>query len=353
MDIKFEKTTSPKQKPDQKNLGFGNHFSDHMFMMNYTEGKGWHDARIVPYAPISADPSMMVFHYGQAVFEGLKAYKSPDGKTLLFRPDQNMARLNVSNERLCIPQIDEAFCVEALKELVRIEEDWIPTAEGCSLYLRPFIIATDPYLGVRPADTYLFMVICSPSGAYYPEGLDPVKIYVEPRYVRATKGGLGFAKTEANYAASLKAQAEAKHKGFTQVLWLDGVQRKNIEEVGTMNVFFVIDGEIITPALEGSILPGITRKSSIELLRSKGYKVTERVLGIQEVYDAHAAGKLDEAFGTGTAAVISPIGELNWDGNAISINNGETGKISSELYDALTAIQYGKIKDDFGWVVTV
>ena len=353
MDIKVVKTTSPKQKPSQDNLGFGNHFSDHMFMMNYTTGKGWHDARIVPYAPISADPSMMVFHYGQAVFEGLKAYHALNGKTLLFRPEENMARMNISNDRLCIPQIDEAFCVEAMKELVRIEQDWIPTEEGTSLYLRPFVIATDPYLGVRPSNTYLFMIICSPSGAYYPEGLDPVRIYVEPKYVRATKGGLGFAKTEANYAASLKAQDEAKHKGFTQVLWLDGVERKYIEEVGTMNVFFVINGEIITPALEGSILPGITRKSVIELLRSKGYKVTERKLGIQEVYDAQAAGKLDEAFGTGTAAVISPIGELNWKGEAIFINNGEIGKVSAELYDTLTGIQYGKLKDDFGWVVTV
>ena len=261
VNIKIVKTTSPKQKPDQKKLGFGNQFSDHMFIMNYDPDKGWHDARIVPYAPITAEPSMMVFHYGQAVFEGLKAYKGPDGEPLLFRPDENMARLNVSNERLCIPKIDEEFCVEALKELVRIDKDWIPSEKGYSLYLRPFIIATDPYLGVRPSNTYLFMIICSPSSAYYPEGLDPVRIYVEPRYVRAVKGGLGFAKTEANYAASLKAQAEAKQKGFTQVLWLDGVERKYIEEVGTMNVFFVIDGEIITPALEGSILPGITRKS--------------------------------------------------------------------------------------------
>ena len=264
-----------------------------------------------------------------------------------------MARLNVSNERLCIPLIDEAFCVEAIKKLVSIEKDWIPSAEGTSLYLRPFIFAVDPHIGVHPAHHLIFMVICSPVGAYYPEGLNPVKIYVEQNYVRAVRGGMGFTKTAGNYAASLKAQDEAEKQHYTQVLWLDGVERKYIEEVGTMNVFFVIDDEIVTPALQGSILSGITRMSSIELLRSWGYKVSERKLSIQEVADAAAQGRLKEAFGTGTAAVISPIGQLKWGEDVMSINNGEIGPISQKLYDNLTGIQWGKLPDTMGWTVVV
>ena len=298
-------------------------------------------------------PAAMCLHYGQEVFEGMKAYKSAEGKVLLFRPEKNMARLNVSNERLCIPLIDEAFCVEAIKKLVSIEKDWIPSAEGTSLYLRPFIFAVDPHIGVHPAHHLIFMVICSPVGAYYPEGLNPVKIYVEQNYVRAVRGGMGFTKTAGNYAASLKAQDEAEKQHYTQVLWLDGVERKYIEEVGTMNVFFVIDDEIVTPALQGSILSGITRMSSIELLRSWGYKVSERKLSIQEVADAAAQGRLKEAFGTGTAAVISPIGQLKWGEDVMSINNGEIGPISQKLYDNLTGIQWGKLPDTMGWTVVV
>ena len=237
-EIKVERTGTPKAKPDQNNLGFGDYFSDHMFIMDYTEGKGWHDPRIVPYAPLALDPSTMVLHYGQAIFEGLKAYKTKDGRILLFRPHRNMERANISNSRLCIPPLDVDFAVEAIKAVVREDQDWIPDAEGTSLYIRPFIIATDPYLGVRPSLTYKFMVILSPVGAYYPEGIDPVKIYVESQYVRAVKGGMGYVKTPGNYAASLIAQVEAKKKGYTQVLWLDGVEKKYIEEVGTMNVFF-------------------------------------------------------------------------------------------------------------------
>jgi branched-chain amino acid aminotransferase len=306
-EIIIQKTNSPKPKPDQNNLGFGHYFTDHMFIMDYTDGKGWHDPRIVPYAPLELDPATMVLHYGQAIFEGLKAYKSKEGKIFLFRPFKNMERVNISNERLCIPPIDVDFSVKAVKELVKMDHDWIPSAEGTSLYIRPFIISTDPYLGVKPSSTYKFIIILSPVGAYYPEGINPVKIYVESHYVRAVKGGIGFAKTPANYAASLKAQMVAKEKGYTQVLWLDGVERKYIEEVGTMNVFFKINGEVITPSLEGSILAGITRDSAIELLKSWGVNVSERRITIQEVYDAHAKGLLDEAFGTGTAAVISPI----------------------------------------------
>lgn len=353
-EITIERTQHPKQKPtDQTRLGFGNYYTDHMFLMNYDEGKGWHDPRIVPYGPIELDPAAMCLHYGQEVFEGLKAYRTEDGRILLFRPDRNIARLNSSNERLCIPAIDEAFAVEAIKKLVSVDQDWIPTAEGTSLYIRPFIFATEAQVGVHPAQELLFAIILSPVGAYYPEGLNPVKIYVEDKYVRAVRGGMGYTKTGGNYAASLKAQDEAEKVGYTQVLWLDGVERKYIEEVGTMNVFFVIDDEIVTPELQGSILPGVTRMSCIELLKKQGYKVSERRLSIEEVAEAADAGKLKEAFGSGTAAVISPIGELKWDEKVMTINNGEIGTISQHLYDTLTGIQWGKLPDPYGWTVEV
>ncbi len=353
MEIKITKTTAPKPKPPVDELGFGKHFTDHMFVMDYDEGQGWHDPQIVPYGPLTLDPSCMIFHYGQGIFEGLKAYKAKDGGVLLFRPYNNMNRVNVSNERLCIPPIDVEFGVEATKTLVNLDKDWIPEGENTALYIRPFIIATDPHLGVHPSHSYKFIIILSPVGAYYKEGINPVKIYVEDDYVRAVRGGIGFAKTPGNYAASIKAQQVAENKGYTQVLWLDGVERKYIEEVGTMNVFFKIDGEIITPELNGSILAGITRDSSIQVLRSWGLKVTERKLGIQEVYDAHAAGKLEEVFGTGTAAVISPVGELNWDGKIIAINNGEIGEISNRLYHTITGIQNGEMEDTFGFTIRI
>lgn len=353
MEITITKTTTPKPKPDENNLRFGKTFTDHMFIMDYSPEQGWHDARIVPYAPLMMDPAAMILHYGQGIFEGLKAYKTAGGEILLFRPEKNMERVNKSNERLCIPQIDVDFCVKALKTFVNVERDWVPSAPGTSLYLRPFIIAMDVGLGVHPSATYRFMIIASPSGNYYAEGINPVKIWVENNYVRAVKGGVGYSKTLANYASSLKAQEEAEKEGYTQVLWLDGVERKYVEEVGTMNVFFVIGGEVVTPALEGSILAGITRMSSIELLRSKGYKVTERRIAMQEIYDAAKAGRLDEAFGTGTAAVISPIGELNWKGEKLVINNGEIGPVSHLLYDSITGIQSGKIEDTLGWTQLV
>ena len=353
LDIKIEKTNHPKPKPDQDQLGFGLYFTDHMFIMDYIEGQGWHDPRIVPYASLILDPSTMVFHYGQAIFEGLKAYKTKHGRILLFRPQKNMERINLSNDRICIPPIDTGLAVEAIKAIVEVDKDWIPEAEGTSLYIRPFIIATDPFLGVRPSYTYKFIIILSPVGAYYPEGIDPVKIFVENKYVRAVKGGTGFAKTPGNYAASLKAQVEAKEKGYTQVLWLDGVERKYIEEVGTMNVFFKINGKVITPMLEGSILPGITRDSTISLLKDWGVEVIERKISIQELYEAHAQGRLEEAFGTGTAAVISPIGELNWEGNKIVINEGKTGDLSAKIYNTITGIQKGDIEDKYGWTVEV
>ena len=352
--IPVERTTHPKRKPtDSSKLGFGNYYTDHMFLMNYDAGEGWHDPRIVPYGPLSLDPAAMCLHYGQEVFEGMKAYRAPDGGVVLFRPEKNMARLNVSNDRLCIPPIDEAFAVEAVKELVRLDQDWIPEGEGNSLYIRPFIIAVDAHVGVHPANHPLFVIILSPVGPYYPEGLDPVKIYVEREYVRAVKGGMGFAKTGGNYAASLKAQDVAAEQGYTQVLWLDGVERKYIEEVGTMNVFFKIGGEIVTPALQGSILGGITRMSCLELLRSWGCRVTERRLALDEVVEAAQNGTLEEAFGTGTAAVISPIGELKVDDRHIVINGGRIGETAQKLYDTLTGIQNCRLPDPFGWVVRV
>lgn len=354
MQILIEHTKNPKQKPaDQTKLGFGVYTTDHMFIMNYDDGEGWHNPRIVPYAPIALDPTAMCLHYGQEVFEGMKAYLTDDKRVLLFRPDRNMARLNSSNDRLCIPQIDEEFAVEAIKELVKVDADWIPTIPDSSLYIRPFIFATDARLGVHPAHHYMFMIVMSPVGAYYPEGLNPVKIYVENKFVRAVRGGMGFVKTAGNYAASLKAQDEAEKNNYTQVLWLDGVERKYIEEVGTMNVFFKINGEIITPSLDGSTLPGVTRMSTIELLRSQGFAVTERKISIDEVAASAASGLLEEAFGTGTAAVISPIGELLYGENNMIINNGEIGPVSQMLYDELTGIQWGKKPDKFGWTVEV
>lgn len=354
MEIKIEKTTAPKAKPtDESSLGFGRLFTDHMFIMDYTEGKGWHDARIVPYQNLSLDPSAMVLHYGQAIFEGMKAYHTEDGRILLFRPEKNMERANISNDRLCIPRIDEDFCVEAIKELVKVDADWIPKSPGTSLYIRPFIIATDAHLGVHPAHNYMFIVILSPVGAYYPEGLNPVKIYVEDEYVRAVRGGIGFSKTPGNYAASIKAQDVAEKKGYTQVLWLDGVERKYVEEVGTMNVFFRIGDEVVTPALQGSILAGITRDSVIQVLKHWGVKVTERRISIQELYDAYDNGTLVEAFGSGTAAVISPIGELIWEDRAITLSGGQIGELSQKLYDTITGIQSGKLDDPFGWTKEV
>lgn len=350
MSIRLELTNSPKAKPqDESNLGFGKIFTDHMFVMDYDTGMGWHDARIVPYAPIELSPAAMCLHYGQEVFEGMKAYRTANGDIQLFRPEENFKRLNSSNERLVIPEIDEAFALQALKKLIDVEKDWVPHTEGAALYIRPFVIAVDPFLGVRPGDKYMFIIILSPSGAYYASGLDPVDIYVENKYVRAVRGGMGYTKTGGNYAASLKAQDEAHQQNYSQVLWLDGVEQKYIEEVGAMNIFFVIDGEVVTPSLQGSILPGITRKSAIEICKSKGIPVSERRIAMQEIADAYDNGKLDEIFGTGTAAVISPVGSLKWGDKVMKVNDGKIGKISQMLYDTLTGIQWGTVEDTYGW----
>lgn len=353
VDIEIELTQNKKAKPPQDQLSFGIYYTDHMFIANYEAGKGWHHPRIVPYQPVVLDPAAKVFHYGQSIFEGLKAYKAQDGRILLFRPEKNHERMNRSNARLSIPPVDKELFMEALRQLILIDKDWIPDAPDTSLYIRPFIIATQPTLGVHPSTEYLFMIILSPVGAYYEEGINPVKIYVEPEYVRTVRGGVGEAKTAGNYAASLKAQEEAEEIGYTQVLWLDGVHRKYIEEVGSMNVFFKINGTVVTPELSGSILAGITRDSVIHMLKHWNVPVEERKISIDEIMEAGRNGTLEEAFGTGTAAVISPIGELNWRDEKLIINNFETGELSKKLYDTLTGIQKGVIPDPFGWTVEV
>ncbi|GGG14428.1 branched-chain amino acid aminotransferase [Paenibacillus abyssi] len=353
LKIEIERSTAKKEKPPQDQLGFGIHFTDHMFIIDYAEDKGWHQPRIVPYQPIVLDPAAKVFHYGQTIFEGLKAYRTENGRILLFRPRKNIQRLNRSNERLSVPQLEEGIALDALQQLITVDEDWIPTEPGTSLYIRPFVIATQPALGVSPSTHYQFIIIMSPVGAYYTEGVNPVKIFVESEYVRAVTGGVGEAKTAGNYAAGLKAQEGAKDKGYSQVLWLDGVHRKYIEEVGSMNVFFKINGTVHTPALNGSILAGITRDSIIQLLKHWNIPVEERIISIEELYEAGKNGSLEEAFGTGTAAVISPIGELNWRAEKLVIRDGQTGELSRKLYETLTGIQTGTIPDPFDWMVEV
>ena len=346
-------TDKPKAKPDTDTLKFGAAFTDHMFTLEYTKEKGWHDGKIVPYAPFALEPSTVVFHYAQECFEGLKAYKSKDDRTLLFRPDMNAARINRTAERLCIPPIDEALFVEAVKALVSVEKDWIPKKEGTSLYIRPFIIATEPYIGVRASDRYLFAIILSPVGPYYAGGLAPTKLLVEDEYVRAALGGTGFTKAGGNYASALKAQEKAHGKGCEQVLWLDGAERKYIEEIGTSNAFFVIGDEVITPPAGGTILAGVTRDSVIALLKKWGRKVTEKTISIEDVFEAGKSGALKEMFASGTAAVISPVGELTWKDKKIVINNGNIGELSQKIYDELYGIQTGKVKDHMGWTVEV
>ncbi|MGC4378675.1 branched-chain amino acid aminotransferase [Fictibacillus sp. Mic-4] len=351
--IELIRAKENKEKLPAHALGFGKYFTDHMFVMDYNEDKGWHHPRITPYEPLVLDPSAMVFHYGQAIFEGLKAYRTPQGKALLFRPRKNIERLNLSCERMGIPTVDVELVLEAIQQLLELEKEWIPTEEGTSLYIRPFIIATEPYLGVRPAGQYKFMVILSPVGPYYSDQLNPVKIFVEDFYVRAVPGGVGYVKTAGNYAASLKAQTKAEELGYDQVLWLDAIEKKYVEEVGSMNIFFKVNGEVVTPQLNGSILGGVTRDSVIHLLKHWGVKVREERIPIDEIIKAHQNGELEEVFGTGTAAVISPVGELNYKGEKIIVNGYETGELSKQIYQSITNIQLGKEEDVFNWTVEI
>ena len=353
-DIRIERTKTPKQKPEINGIPFGTYFSDHMFLMDYHEGQGWVDPRIVPYGPIALEPSAMVLHYAQEIFEGLKAYRTAEGKIQLFRPMDNIRRMNDSADRLCIPRIPEELFLDALKALVSLDADWVPAQPDTSLYIRPFVFATDPHVGVHAAHNYIFCIITCPVGSYYPEGLNPVRIAIESRDVRAVRGGTGYAKCGGNYAASLRAGEAAAKKGFSQVLWLDGVEQKYIEEVGAMNVMFKINGKIVTPSLaKGSVLPGITRRSALELLRAWGYTVEERDISVDELVQAAESGALEEGWGTGTAAVISPIGEICYLDLEHKLGGGKIGPLTQKLYDTLTGIQWGKLPDPKGWIVPV
>ena len=353
MEIKITKTTSPLNKPDSSVLGFGKYFTDHMFIMDYNVDKGWHNARIVPFGYIPIHPASTVLHYGSEIFEGLKAYRRKDGVVQLFRPLENIRRMNRSAERMCLPEIPEDMALEALMTFIKLEQDWVPSQPGTSLYIRPFMFGNDETLGVHAVKNATFVIITSPVGSYYKEGINPVKILIEDQDVRAVKGGTGEAKCGGNYAASNRAGERAAKQGYSQVLWLDGVHRKYIEEVGAMNVMFKINGEIVTPMLAGSILPGITRKSIIEVLKANGYKVSERLLSVDELEEALVNGTLEEAWGCGTAAVVSPIGELCYKGVKHVVNNGEIGKVTKFLYDELTGIQWGDREDKFNWTTVV
>ncbi len=352
-DIKISLAETRKPLPDPDTLVFGKTFTDHMFLMDYHAGRGWHDPRVVPYGPLSLEPSCMVLHYAQELFEGMKAYRTPEGKIQLFRPYENARRFNSSCQRMCVPTIDEDFFVQAVKTVVGVDREWVPHKPGTSLYIRPFVIATDASLGVHASHSYLFAIILCPVGAYYAEGINPVKIYVEDEDVRAVRGGTGYTKCGGNYAASIRAGERAEEKGFSQVLWLDGVERKYIEEVGSMNVMFQIGGRVVTPKLTGSVLPGITRKSCLELIRSWGIPAEERLLSASELFDAAAAGKLDEAWGTGTAAVVSPIGRMVWEDRDVEVCSGKIGPLTQRLYDTLTGIQWGTLPDTFGWTMPI
>ncbi|MCI9566932.1 MAG: branched-chain amino acid aminotransferase [Lawsonibacter sp.] len=351
MDIKITRAAALKEKPDSSTLVFGQSFTDHMFIADYDVGQGWHDARIVPYGPLQMDPAAKVLHYAQEIFEGLKAYRTASGAIQLFRPMDNVRRMNQSCERMSLPQVPEDLALAGITELVRLEQDWVPHEEGTSLYIRPFVIGVDPALGVHSSHHCQYIVIVCPVGAYYPEGLAPTKIYVEQRDVRAVRGGTGMAKTGGNYAASLRAGTIAEERGYTQVLWLDGVERKYIEEVGAMNVMFKVAGKILTPDLNGSVLDGITRRSCIQLLKDWGYEVEERRITAEELFQAAKSGAMEEAWGTGTAAVVSPIGELAEGDEKVVINGNEIGEITQKLYDELTGIQWGRVADPHDWIV--
>lgn len=352
-DIKITKSkTSKIDSVDFENLGFGEVFSDHMFSMDYENGE-WINQRIEPYGKIEFEPAMCTLHYAQAVFEGLKAFHVRDGSINIFRPEKNLERMNRSNERMCMPTIDQDMFFDAMTELIKLERDWIPKDTGHSLYIRPFIFGTENFLGVHPSSTYRFMIILSPVGAYYKEGFNPVSLLVPEEYVRAVKGGVGEAKTAGNYAASLLPAKIAQEKGFTQVLWLDGEHHKYIDEVGTMNIFFVIDDEVITPPLEGSILPGVTRDTVLDLTKSWGMKVNERRISIDELIRSSKEGRLQEVFGTGTAAVISPVDEIQYRDTNININHGQIGPIARRLFDEISGIQYGEISDTHGWIYNI
>lgn len=351
--IQVRRTAAPKPKPPVDQLGFGKHFTDHVFRLDYEAARGWHDARIEPLGPLNLDPSSAVLHYAQEIFDGLKAFRADDGSIRAFRLGDHCRRINISAERLCMPQIDPELLFASVAELVKVERDWVPAGHGTALYIRPTMIASEGFLGVRPAERYQYFVLLSPVGSYYGASRAPVRIWVEMRHVRAAPGGLGAAKTGGNYAASLYAAAAAKQQGFDQVLWLDAIDRRYLEEVGTMNLFVRIGDEVATPPLDGTILAGITRDSSLRLLRDWGVPVTERRISIDEIKRAHARGELKEVFGTGTAAVISPVAELGFPDGTLTVGDGQSGDVAERLYDALTGIHYGVKPDKYGWMVPI
>ena len=352
-EIKITRAEQRKEKPDSSKLVFGKYMTDHMFVVDYDEGQGWHDARIVPYAPLQIDPAAKVLHYAQEIFEGLKAYRTADGSIQLFRPMDNVRRLNLSCERIALPEVPEDLALAGITELVKLDQEWVPYEKDTSLYIRPFVIGLDPTLGVHTSHHCQYIVIVCPVGAYYPEGLAPTKIYIEDQDVRAVRGGTGMAKTGGNYAASLAGQVKAHNDGYSQVLWLDGVERKYIEEVGAMNIFFKIDGKVVTPMLNGSILPGITRDSVLRICRDWGLPTEERRISVEELLQAQKEGKLEEVFGTGTAAVISPVGKLRYKDDVMVIGDNKIGPLSQKLYDTVTGIQLGSLEDKYGWRVQV
>ncbi len=355
MEIELRLVPKDRRRPvpELKNLVFGRLFTEHMFVMEYDCKRGWHSPRIQLYQDLTLDPAAIVLHYAQTIFEGLKAYWGVDGKIRLFRPWENVKRLNRGAERLCMPQVPEDLLLEAIKKLVLVDQAWIPREKGAALYIRPFMFGTEPSLGVKPSHSYLLLIILSPVSAYYQEGFNPVKIYVTEEFVRAAPGGTGEVKAGGNYAASLKAAEVAHKRGYTQVLWLDAVERRYVEEVGTMNIFFYFEDELVTPALSGSILPGITRDSVLHLTREWGLPVSERRVSIEEVIEGVETGRLKECFGTGTAAVISPVGALCWRDQEYLINQGQTGPLARRLFDELTGIQYGEKEDPFGWTIVL
>lgn len=349
ISVTLSQTLKPKPR-DESHLGFGTIFTDHMFLLSYDKGQGWHDARVVPYAPFQMDPACAVLHYSQSIFEGLKCYRRADGGLQLFRAKDNFARMNRSAVRMGMPDLDQELCLEGLLKLLEVEKDWVPHQPGTSLYIRPTLIATDVKLGVHAAHSYLFYIILSPVGAYYANGLAPNDIYVEDQYVRAVRGGIGFTKAGGNYAASLLAGEEADKKGFAQVLWLDGVERRYIEEVGAMNIFFVYGKELVTPELNGNILPGITRDSVLKLAPRLGYTVREARIEAKQVLEDIRSGRVTEAFGSGTAAVISPVKAFSYQGESFCVGDGQIGQVAQSLYDHLTGIQYGVKEDSEGWI---
>ena len=353
IEIPVTRVQRPRARPRDDQLGFGQVFTDHMFLLDGEADAGWSDPRIVPYGPLALEPATVVLHYAQSIFEGLKAYRGEDGVVRLFRPDRNIARFNRSAARLCMPPINPELFLAALRQLVAVDRDWVPRAPGTSLYIRPVAFASDPDLHVRPSRTYRFFIILSPVAAYYAEGFNPLRIRVEDRYARSVRGGTGAAKTAGNYAGSLLAGEEAQRDGFAQVLWLDGIRQEYIEEVGSMNIAFVVGDELVTPPKTGTLLEGVTRESVLQLAKDYGMSVTERPVTIAEILAAARDGTLREAFGTGTAAVISPVGELAYKGERISVHDGEVGPLSRRLFDELSEIQRGRRPDRHGWMVAV